>query len=62
MNRHLRYWAIGLILGFAILMIAVFTAVNWYRIRKAAPESLPTVEVNRNLDNVLAENQTPLSY
>lgn len=62
MNRHYRYWAIGLILAFAILMIAVFTAVNWYKIRKADPESLPSVEVNRNLDNVLAENQTPLSY
>ncbi|MDK2966320.1 hypothetical protein [Lacrimispora sp.] len=61
MNKHMRYWAIGMILGFAILLIAVFTAANWYKIKKAAPQSLPSVEVNRNLDNVLAENQTPLS-
>ncbi|WP_097006213.1 hypothetical protein [Lacrimispora amygdalina] len=61
MNNHMRYWAIGMILGFAILLIAVFTAANWYKIKKAAPQSLPSVEVNRNLDNVLAENQTPLS-
>lgn len=62
MNKHYRYWAIGLILGFAILMIAIFTTVNWYKIRKAAPKIPPSVEVNRNLDNILAENQTPLSY
>ena len=61
MNNHIRYWAIGMILGFAFLLIAVFTAANWYKIKKAAPESLPSIEVNRNLDNVLAENQTPLS-
>lgn len=61
MNNHIRYWAIGMILGFAILLIAVFTAANWYKIKKAAPESLPSVEVNRNLDNVFAENQIPLS-
>jgi len=62
MNKRYRYWAIGLILAFAFLMIAVFTAVNWYNIRKSAPESLPSVEFNRNLDNVLAENQMPPSY
>ncbi|MBE5973854.1 hypothetical protein [Lacrimispora xylanisolvens] len=61
MNKHYRYWAIGLILAFAFLMIAVFTTVNWYKIRKAAPESLPAVEVNRNLDNVVAETKMPPS-
>lgn len=61
MNKHYRYWAIGLILAFAFLMIAVFTTVNWYKIRKATPESLPAVEVNRNLDNVMAETQMPPS-
>jgi len=62
MNKRYRYWAIGLILAFTFLMIAVFTTVNWYKIRKSSSESLPSVEFNRNLDNVLAENQMPPSY
>lgn len=71
MNKHVRYWTIGIILTFVILLIASFTIANWYKIRNVSPEStsgnsvqsaafdadsLPSVLANRNLDHAVAES------
>ncbi|WP_077610503.1 DUF305 domain-containing protein [Clostridium sp. Marseille-P2415] len=75
MKKNLRYWAIGFILAFTVLLVATFTSVNWIKIRKSnqskipsesvqgavstvsvTPGANPSVEVNRNLDNVSAED------
>lgn len=75
MKKNLRYWAIGMILVFIVLLITTFTSVNWIKIRKSnqsgipaesvqgvvstvsvPPGGNPSVEENRNLDNVSAED------
>ena len=64
MNDKRRYWVILIIIGVAILLIASLTTANWYHNQKTIkeqtsaermPDSL-SVESNRNLDNVSAED------
>jgi uncharacterized protein (DUF305 family) len=64
MNEKRRYWVILIIVGVALLLIASLTTANWYGNRKADKEQTATervsdslsVESNRNLDNVSAED------
>ena len=65
MNDKRRYWMIFIIIGVAILLIASITTANWYRNRMVMKEQVQTeyvpdplsVESNKNLDNVSAEDQ-----
>lgn len=64
MNENKRYWVIAIIIGVAILLIASLTTANWYRNQRTTKEQNATehvldslsVESNRNLDNVSAED------
>lgn len=64
MNEKRRYWVISIIIGVAILLIASLTTANWYHNQKTSKEQTATeraldslsVESNRNLDNVSAED------
>ncbi|MEY8353748.1 DUF305 domain-containing protein [Lachnospiraceae bacterium 54-53] len=72
MKKSMRYWAIGIILAFIVLLLAVFTSAGRIHVRKSgqsapssgsAPGAVPASLAehvpgleNRNLDNVSAED------
>lgn len=66
MKKNMRYWALGIILLFILLLITIFTAVNRFNARKSdrSGTSLSSVQMafstvsvtNLNLDNVSVED------
>lgn len=47
MKKNMRYWAIGIILAFIVLLIATFTSVNWINILKSNQSGISSEDLRR---------------